>query len=571
MKYSIYCCLFVLVISSTLFLSCDPSGGLELKKEHFANPIEQQQNLVFAFNKDIYPDSMLNKWDTLEYVSFTPDVAGSFKWNSSSELVFSPAKGFLPETEYEAKINDAVTSFSSKQYRLKDKTIKFRTMPLKVTQGNVSWTRGQSLADIVVQLDIDFNYDVNMANAGGKISIALKDERIVATAISTGAGKRVSLQFAPPTQLDEEVPIKIRVEKGITIAEGNVTSALDTTIEASVPSRFNLAITNVSAQHTGEQGIITLNTSQPLNDEGLKENISIQPAVPFEIETTEGSLILTSDKFNVTGKYEISVSRNIEGIFGGKMREDLVEEVSFQKLEPSISFANSKGMYLSTKGNRNISLKIVSVPKVKVTIYKVYENNIEHFMRRGTSYGWDYDEEAEEYHDYSYYNTTNYGDEVFSSEYETARLPRVNATSVLNLDFTDKIKGYNGTYIVKVESTEEQWIQESRILNFSDIGLIVKEEADNVYVFANSIRHATPTPGVKISFISTNNQVLDEITTDNEGLARLSNIKDKHPGFRVGLITAKIDGEFSFISLDRHGVETSRYDVGGGATLTQRV
>ncbi len=543
--------------------SCDSSDGLEVKEEHFANPIEQRQNLVFAFNKDIYPDSMLNKWDSIKYVSFTPEVAGSFKWNSSSELVFSPANGFLPETEYEGNINNVVTGFSKKKYKLNSRTIKFRTVPLTVVHGNVSWTRGQSLADIVVQIDIDFNYDVDVTSAMSKIKITSKNGQVVTTTVSTGIGKRVSLQFVPLTQLDEETAIEIHIDKGITIAEGKVTSSLDTNIEASVPSRFNLAITNISSQHTGEHGIITINTSQPLKEEGLKKLITLQPVVPFEIEATESSIILTGDKFSVTGKYEISISRDVEGIFGGKMKEDFVEEITFQKLAPSITFTNSKGMYLSTKGNRNIALKIVSVPKVKVTIYKVYENNIEHFMRSGASYGWDYDEEAEEYRDYNYYNTTNYGDEIFSQEYETVKLPRVNAASVLNLDFTDKIKGYNGTYIVKVESTEEQWIQESRILNFSDIGLIIKEESDNIYVFANSIRHATPMQGVKIAFISTNNQVLDEITTDDEGLARLPDIKNNHPGFRVGLVTAKKDGEFSFISLDRHGVETSRYDVGG--------
>lgn len=561
MKY--YLSVLYTLLILTGLSSCDSSGDLEVKKEHFTHPVEQKQNLVFAFNKDIYPDSMLNKWDSIKYISFTPDVAGSFKWNSSSELVFSPSKGFLPETEYECTINDAVTTFSKKKYKLKDKIVKFRTVPLTVVQGNVSWTRGQSLSEVVVQLDIDFNYDVDVNSAVSKIKITSKKEPVIATTVSNGSGKRVSLQFAPLTQLDEETPIEIHIEKGITIVEGKVTSSLDTSIDASVPSRFNLAITNISSQHTGEQGIITINTSQPLNEDGLKKYVTIQPTVPFEVETTESSVILTGDKFSVTGKYQISISRDVEGVFGGKMKEDFVEEITFQKLAPSVSFANTKGMYLSTKGNRNITLKIVSVPKVKVTIYKVYENNIEHFMRKGSSYGWGNDEEAEEYHDYNYYNTANYGDEVFSREYETAKLPRVNATSILNLDFTDKIKGYHGTYIVKVESTEEQWIQESKILNFSDIGLIVKEEADNIYVFANSIRHATPIQGVKIAFISTNNQVLDEVTTDEEGLARLPDIKNNHPGFRVGLITAKKDGEFSFISLDRHGVETSRYDVGG--------
>ncbi len=54
----------------------------------------------------------------------------------------------------------------------------------------------------------------------------------------------------------------------------------------------------------------------------------------------------------------------------------------------------------------------------------------------------------------------------------------------------DKIRDRNGVYVISVADKDHYWVQSSKILSLSDIGMIVKEERDNIYVFANSIRDA---------------------------------------------------------------------------------
>ncbi|MCB0700061.1 MAG: alpha-2-macroglobulin family protein [Chitinophagales bacterium] len=561
MKRYIPVWLSVAVILSVFFTACTNNDQLKFDKERFSDEVNRFQNIVFAFNKDIYPDSMLGRWDSTEYVTFSPVAEGAFKWNSSSELVFSTSTGFLPETKYTATVTPAVTKYSKKKYALSDKSISFSTEALAVENINVSWTRGQNMSNVMVQLDVDFNYDVSVADAVKQIALSSEGKSIMTTSINTGNAKRVSVQFMPLNELDAVTPLDIKLSKGIVIAIGKVASSLDTGIKALIPSRFNLAMNNINSQHTGEQGIVSISTSQPIVEEGLKKNIKIEPAVPFEVETTESGITIISDKFEVTANYEVTISKKIDGVFGGKMKTDYSEQITFRELSPSVEFTSGDGMYLSTKGNRNIGLRIVNTDKIVVSIVKIYENNLTHFLRRGKSYDYDYYED--DYYDYYTYNTYNVGDEIFSKEYKTDELPRQNATRVLNLDFKDKIKSFKGTYIVKVQSAEHRWVQDSKVLNFSDVGLIVKQDKNDVYVFANSIRNATPLSGVKVSFISTNNQLLDEIITDNEGMAKLSDIENKHPGFHVGLVTATTGDEFSFISLERGGVETSRFNVGG--------
>ena len=78
-------------------ISCNTTKNeLTVSYKNFEGEIEQQQNLVFAFNKDIYPDSLLQSWDSTDYIEFNPAVKGMFKWNSSSELMFRHHRVFNP-------------------------------------------------------------------------------------------------------------------------------------------------------------------------------------------------------------------------------------------------------------------------------------------------------------------------------------------------------------------------------------------------------------------------------------------------------------------------------------------
>jgi alpha-2-macroglobulin len=145
------------ILIGCLFLcACQNRNSLKVKS-NFEDEIEQQQNLVFSFAKDIYPDSLLHKWDSTAYIEFTPKVRGSFQWNSSSELVFSPAEGFLPATDYTAVFTKEIFSRSKKKYKLDKEKFCFHTAPLQVVNTRLSWTRGQSMANVMVQLDLDFN------------------------------------------------------------------------------------------------------------------------------------------------------------------------------------------------------------------------------------------------------------------------------------------------------------------------------------------------------------------------------------------------------------------------------
>ncbi len=552
-------CLFLCLV----LYACKTSQYDIQVTKNFEEEVEQQQNLFFTFNKELYPDSMLGRWDSTVYMEIEPAVKGLFKWNNANVLSFSPAEGFMPGTEYTAKLTSKIVDHSKTKWSYDKTAIHFHTSPLKVTAANLSWTRGSNVSNIVVQLDMTFNYEVNLAEASNKLKLSSGGNNISIIATNAGNGKTLSVQFMPVNDKDEETPLKINLDKGIPVTGSKYISVKDTSFTAGIPSRYNMSVTSVTAQHTGTEGIITVTTSQPVLENNLKAAISISPQVPFEVTLSDGGFIINSSKLLASQMYTMTISRGLEGSFGGKMKSDHTEQVSFGKLKPTINFINTKGMYLSSAGYKNVQLNIVNVSQVEVSVIKVFENNLEHFMRGGSSNGYHYDEGDDEGGGYQYFDTENLSDTIYHRTYETSKLPNQNAAHTLHLDFEDKLKGYNGVYVVQVRSKEHNWVQESKIISISDIGIIVKEERDNIYVFTNSIHTTEAMPGVAISFVSTTNQKVYSATTDGSGVAVFKNISATAPGFRIGMVTAKKGEDFTFVWFDKTRIGTSRFDVGG--------
>lgn len=547
-----------------LFLFACQTGKYELQIiRNFDPEIEQQQNLEFSFNKDLLPDSLLNKWDSIAYMEISPAVKGSFKWSNSNLLIFSPAEGFLPGTEYTATPTKQLVKYSTKKYSIDKTPIHFNTAPLRVTNTHLAWTKGKNATNLAVQLEMSFNYAVNINDVASRLKLSSGGNPINITSISSGTSKALTLQFMPVNNKDEETPLKIDIAKGIPVSGSKYVTARDTSLTTAIPSRYNLSITGIIAQHTGNEGVITVSTSQPVNENNLKDLIKLEPSVLFQVTPNDAGFTITSAQISVDQMYQLTISTKLEGAFGGKLKSDYSEHVTFGKLRPSLSFINNKGIYLSAAGYKNLALNIINIPSIEVSVVKVYENNLEQFMRKDKSSDYHYDEEDGEGSSYEYYDTENLGDVIFQKNYETAKLPKQNASHILHLDFQDKIKDFNGVYVIQVRSKEHNWITQSKILSVSDIGLIVKEEKDGIYVFANSIKTATPLSEVKVSFVSTNNQKLYTAVTDAEGLAVFKNINATSPGFRVALVTAKKNEEFTFVWFNQARIGTSRFDVGG--------
>ena len=78
---------FLLIAMALFFVSCKQSG-VSLEQTNAKGEVPPLGNLVFRFNKALHPDSLLNNWDSTEYLSFEPSIPGRVGLGGAGELVF---------------------------------------------------------------------------------------------------------------------------------------------------------------------------------------------------------------------------------------------------------------------------------------------------------------------------------------------------------------------------------------------------------------------------------------------------------------------------------------------------
>src|ERR1044071_5331706 len=100
------------VFIGTIFLCACSRNSVKLDYTNAKGEVAQLQNLVFRFSSSLVKDSMLNAWDSTEYISFEPDIPGRFRWESPDQLVFSPSRPLTPATSYTARMGHELLRFS---------------------------------------------------------------------------------------------------------------------------------------------------------------------------------------------------------------------------------------------------------------------------------------------------------------------------------------------------------------------------------------------------------------------------------------------------------------------------
>jgi hypothetical protein len=167
---------FVMV---AIFLFSCKRNYISLESTNAKGEVPQLGNLVFRFNKSVYPDSLLNNWDSTEYISFQPKIPGRFRWNGPDELIFSPSRPLLPATTYKAEIQNEVLRYS-KFNDIKDADkIAFHTAGLQLNDAQVTWVlQDESTRKALPQINLQFNYPVNADDLKDKLQIEVDGRRL---------------------------------------------------------------------------------------------------------------------------------------------------------------------------------------------------------------------------------------------------------------------------------------------------------------------------------------------------------------------------------------------------------
>ncbi len=529
------------------------------------NEIPSLGNLTFTFDKNLCPDSLLNYWDSTEYIIFEPKIQGRFRWQSASELVFSPEYELPPATTFKARITKEIlrySKFTLGKCQIKD----FYTPHVRLENIFAMWNIAEgSSSTAFPQIDLQFNYPVSPSQLKELLSVEMDGERKDISIQTTEPASKISITVMNLKMEDRDLTGKIKIAKGLIPQGGNIGTSQEIENAFSLISPFTLSILHLEADHDGALGTVKIFTSQPVNTDHLNDYISISPSVNLKTEMASDGIILTSEEFDVSKSYSLILKKGLRGKIGGVLKEEYNNTVVFGQLQPRINFVHRKGVYVSAKGSKNVEVLINSIPKVKVIVSKIYESNLLYAQSHGyypNDNGYNDYEYGEDYYG-NYGSEGVYGDVIYEQIIDTKTLAKRGSSRLFKFNIEDKLKDYKGIYHIKIRSTEDYWLEDSRFISLSDIGLIAKQTEDKVWVFANSIQSASAISGVSINVVGNNNQQIGSGITNSEGVAEIDLKRKDFDGFKAAMIIAKNGDDFNYLPFRSTRVNTSRFDVGG--------
>jgi uncharacterized protein YfaS (alpha-2-macroglobulin family) len=523
--------------------------------------VPQLGNLVFRFSAPLATDSMLNRWDSAEYFNFSPALEGRFRWEAKDQLVFSPARPLPPATSFSATANKALVKNSSFGGVKGADDIAFKTADLTLENTNAYWTLHEGGGSAVPQIDLYFNYQLEARTLAEKLKLTLDGKETQYQLLTAGADNKISMRIASLAPEDRDYKMELTMAAGLKPNGGNNGTAKEQKTETILPSPFILSINEISSEHDGAQGTIYIKTSQPIGVNKLADFIKLEPAVTYSTTLTEDGFTISSEKLSAENTYSLTLLKDLRGVVGGVLKEPYSTSLAFGELEPDLSFTSRKAVYLSKVGARNIELNIVNVPRLKIIVSKVYESN----LLAAHQYGYYPAERGDSEEEYYYEGEGNavLGDVIYEQEIDSRSLPKSAGGRLLNFNLADRLPDSKGIYHIKVRSTQDYWIADSRFVSLSDIGLIARQGADKLLVFANSIQTATSLAGVNVQVYGANNQLLGTATTSADGVAEVPYTRQEYSGFKPAMVIAKTNSDFNYLPFQNTTVNMSRFEVGG--------
>jgi len=568
----------LLFVILTIVTSCNRST-VSLDYTNAKDEVPALGNLTFRFDQSLVSDSLVDQWDSTEYVDFEPKIPGRFRWEHPDELVFSPARPLAPATNYKATLGSAILRHSKFGRIAGNTDLAFHTPDLRVDNVNTTWVlQDQSSTSAIPQVELQFNYPVNPNTLKEKLSILVGAQSVNYTLQTLSASDRISLRLLNLKVEDKTLDAKIGIGKGLLPEGGTNGLAAPIELNTSIPSPYVLTVGDVTTEHDGTTGSIRVSTSQQIVPANLAGAITFSPAVKFTAQATETGFVISSDNFDQSKSYTLTIGKTIRGRIGGVLHEEYTNNITFGELEPAISFANAKGVYLSGKGAKNIEVKITNVPRIKVVVSKIYENNLlaaqnSNYRPQETSgnsrsqTGGESDGEGgDEPESNNSSGDLTVGDVIYEKEIDTRSLPRSstsNINRILNLDIADKLPEFKGIYHVMIRSTKNYWVRDSRFISLSDIGMIAKEGNEKILVFTNSIKTAAPLNGITVQAYGANNQLLGTGNTNADGVAEIAFTRKEFAGFRPAMLIARSADDFNYLPFGTTRINTSRFEVGG--------
>ncbi|OUO93314.1 Ig-like domain-containing alpha-2-macroglobulin family protein [Cloacibacillus sp. An23] len=452
---------------------------------------------------------------------FSPEIAGAGEWRDGSTFVFTPSGGRLaPATRYTATARDSLASAGGEALS-GARSFTFSTPALAFTGAKQTDFDQQSGR---TEFELEFSLPVSPSRLRGYAEV--KDE------------KGGTYDYA----LTQTVSKKIRLSVGaaraerlfLSIAAGLPSEAgplgLEKAVSVELKRSLVMELRGARAESGMDGGRIIIETTAPVDLAKAASFIEISPKKDFTVEPYGGGFALASKGFGPQDRVKVTIKKGFPALSGRALAAEWSRAFIFPDVEPSVRFPEP-GSVISPEDSMRVPVESVNFDRLRVIIWKLYDNNIPLAARGG-------------YGEYNY--PTDLSRYVVAKEFSVKGRP--NETARRALDLRPLLGGERGVFLVIAQGQGRAWSEARRMINVTDLGLTVSVGESGAVARVLSVSTAKPVAGAKVTLWSHSNQPVGTGVTGADGTARIALTPDDERG-RPYTAVAEKDGDASYINL----------------------
>jgi hypothetical protein len=552
-------------------------------------------------------------------IEINPEIAGEWRWESDSQLIFTPTEDWPAGQHY--TIHTA-PGFFTENTQLKSPDFSFSTQPLSATikefklyQDPVDAEKREAVATI------EFNYPINeegLKNHSSLMFLAIKKGTVdlntdpVTFSYSFDANKRVAYLHSELIKIKAvERYLRLTLGKEITTSTGSKLNR-DQSQNLLIPdnSTFLKVLSTTAAIIRNDKDrpeqVLSVETTLGFNENDFNKSVHLyllpkdHPATrnehaklnyawqnPGEVTNTILALAtpLKKEAIPVEHNYSslhsfkfatqspryiyIKIDKGMKGLGGFTLSTDYVAVIPVPEYPKEISFLH-KGSLLALNGEKKLSVLIRGVPAVKFDFARVIPHNINQLITQTQG---DFNNP---YFINPSFNQQNIS-QIFSdiqqfviSDITKQQYTALDLSQYLSAESGNNL-GPQGLFLVQatgwdIQNNTPLDVKTSRLILVTDLGMLVKDNHDGSHdVFIDSISQGMPVMGVNVTVLGKNGLPILSRSTDSQGRVNFPSLKDFVDDREPVVYLASLNNDVSFIPFNNYNrqLNFTKFDIGG--------
>jgi uncharacterized protein YfaS (alpha-2-macroglobulin family) len=538
-------------------------------------------------------------------IRLQPDIPGQWRWKDDRQLEFTPKNDWPAGVSYRVGFSPELFQ---EGIRLKAWKGDFTTPPFTANIESVELYKApEASATRQAVATLRFSHPVDRETLPKKLSaelvetpvaegqFQLRRSKLKYTVKYDSLGLTAYVHTEPVEILEYPNTITLKLDEGVRAATGRAKSQALMSRSVDVPDVDHLfQVESVTAhivqnQQGQPEQVLSLTFTDEVDQETIANHLWIdllpKRSKPWSLSEAskakdDGQRVdwkLVPNERDSARHYNlvfdapeervlyVSLTPGFSSVSGFKLSQGYNDLVISPNYPQMLQIAGD-GSVLALSGEHKIGLLSRNLDRVRIKVDRVLPGQITHLVSQTQG-------------DIRNPAFTNYGfDELNLSHHQEQFLNLVKRhpkeANYAAFDLSDYLKSSldYGLFFVTVEGWDSasqsqiQGVEDKRLLLVTDLGLIVKDNADESHdLFVQSMRDGKPVADAEVLLLGLNGLVVMSERTDTEGHVAFPSTRGLEHGRYPAVYLVRHGNDTSFLPFERaeRGLNFSRFDVGG--------